>query len=249
MRLYVLFALLTSSMSYAAEVTLRAPCGSDPVPAYAQSGVQPAMNVSLSKNATARIDAPCADELGTSFKAIVVLSGSFRFNGDAAQLLARLGAVSKMKGLRYWSTTDKRWTELVPTSYALEQPGSKARSDFSAAELLNGKDVFFAQSDNRSGSEVTYRMRVTSGDKDRIIAQVQNVSPVKSFGFTVYEPGDVRNVHFLKRRSADIWDYYLVTAVKKTPFGTTEASLVNRAAALYRYMAGQRADEEPPLAP
>jgi hypothetical protein len=119
--------------------------------------------------------------------------------------------------------------------------------------MTTGKELYYAQKDNRSAGEVTYRMRLTTRGRDEITAQIQNVSPVRysvlGILVTAYEPGDVRTAHFLRRRSADVWDYYLVTATRQSPRGTNERSLVNRAAAVYRYVAGQRTDEEPPLAP
>ena len=83
---------------------------------------------------------------------------------------------------------------------------------------------------------------------DEITVQIRNLTPVKSFLVTAYAAGDLRTVHFLRRRSADVWDYYLVSAVRESLLPVPEASLANRAAAVYRYTAGQPTDEEPPLA-
>ncbi len=252
MRLFTLLVLVVSASGYAADSTPRtprAPCAHAPVPAYAPVGAQPAAGTWTGNGSGVRIDASCADELGIAFDALITLSGSFRFEGDRGQLLERLGAVSKMKGLRYWSTTDQQWTPLITRSYAVEQPGADARYDFSAAEMRDRKDVYFVQTDNRSRHEVTFRMRVTVEGPDRITAQIQNVSPVRYFMFTAYAPGDLRTAYFLRRRSGDVWDFYLVSAVRKMALGTNEASLLNRAAAAYRYVSGTRADQAPPLAP
>ena len=186
--------------------------------------------------------------MATPFRAIVTLSGSFRYAGDINGLLERLGAVSRMKGIRYWSVSDQRWAELILASRALEGLGGPARADFSAAELLSGKEVVYAQTDNRSDAEVTFRMRVTVRNRDEITVQIRNLTPVRSFLVTAYAAGDLRTVHFLRRRSADVWDYYLASAVRESWLSVQEASLANRAAAMYRYIAGQRTDEEPPLA-
>jgi hypothetical protein len=44
--------------------------------------------------------------------------------------------------------------------------------------------------------------------------------------------------------------YYTVTRLTgKLPFGVTGASMINRAVALYRYIAGIPTDLEPPAAP
>ena len=250
MRLLALFALLTSSVGLAAESAPRAPCDSPPVPAYAPVDTPPAVAAQLSKDGTARVAAPCAAELADGFDAVVVLSGSFRFQGDAKELLERLGALSKLQGLRYWSTTDRSWTQLIPKSHALDKvdKGYKPRADFSAAEMSAGNELFYSQSDNRSKHELTYRMRVTASGPDQIVVQARNITGFKGLVASV-APGDLRTVQFLRRRGKGIWDYYLVSAIRKTVIGTREASLINRASALYRYVAGQRIDAEPPLAP
>ena len=252
MRLLALYAVLASSvgLAAAAESAPRAPCDTPPVPAYAPVDTPPAVATQLPKDGTARIAAPCAAELADGFDAVVVLSGSFRFQGDARELLERLGALSRLQGLRYWSTTNRSWTELIPKSHALEKvdKGYRPRADFSAAEMSAGNELFYSQSDNRSKHELTYRMRVTASGPDQIVVQARNITGFKGLAASV-APGDLRTVQFLRRRGKGTWDYYLVSAIRKTVIGTREASLVNRANALYRHVTGQRIDAEPPLAP
>lgn len=249
MKLLMLFAVLASTSGYAAVPAPRAPCGTDPVPVYAAVGSPPAVAAQVPKNGTARVTAPCAADLGDAFDAVVVLAGHFAFKGNTAQMLERLGAVSKLQGLRYWSTTDREWKPFILKSEALEKVGNdlKPRGDFSAAEMAAGNELFYVQRDNRSERDLTYRMRVAA-DRDQIILQAQNTTGFSRLLARV-APGDLRTVTFLRRRPDGTWDYYLVTAVKKTVIGTTEASLVNRANALFRYVTGQRIDAEPPLAP
>jgi hypothetical protein len=250
MRPLALFALLASNITVAAVPALRAPCDSPPVPAYAPAGSAPAVVAHFPKDGTARVIAPCAADLADGFDAVVALSGSFSFKGEAGELLERLGGISKLQGLRYWSTTDKSWNEFITKSHALgkAEKGYRPRGDFSAAEMSAGNELFYAQSDNRSKREVTYRMRTTVRGPDQIVVQAQNITGFKSLLATV-APGDLRTVQFLRRRGKDTWDYYLVSAVRKSVIGTNEASLTNRANALYRYVTGQRIDAEPPLAP
>jgi hypothetical protein len=66
---------------------------------------------------------------------------------------------------------------------------------------------------------------------------------------TVFAPGELRTVHFFKRGSDDVWNYYLLTLANGARAQGQQSSLVNRAAALFRYVAGQQTDREPPLAP
>lgn len=245
----LLLTLLFPIACLAAEATPRAPCDSEPVPAYAAVGALPAVAARLPKNDTARVIAPCAADLSETFDAVVVLSGRFAFKGDANQLLERLGAISKLRGLRYWSITERSWEVLIPKAHALEKTdkGYAPRGDFSAAEMKGGHEVFYAQSDNRSKRELIYRLRVTA-TPDRIVAQARNITGFNVFLASV-APGDLRTVQFLLRRGNDTWDYYLVSAVKKAVIGTNEASLINRAHVLYGHASGQQIDAEPPLAP
>ncbi|MDB5864337.1 MAG: hypothetical protein JWO70_2143 [Betaproteobacteria bacterium] len=250
MKLFVLLTLFAPGIGFAAGIVPKAPCESAPVPAYAPAGSPPAVSAQVPKNKTARIEAPCAADLGDAFDAVVVLSGTFHSKADAGQLLERLGAISKIQGLRYWSTTDSKWEELIRSSYALEKAdkGYRRRSDFSGAEMATGNELFYAQTDNRSKRELVYRLQATAAGPDRIVVQTRNITGFNGFLASV-APGDLRTVQFLHRRANGTWDYYLASAVKKTVIGTSEASLVNRANALYRHVAGQNIEAEPPLAP
>ena len=70
---------------------------------------------------------------------LVALAGSFRYDGEIDGLLARIGAISAKKGVRYWSTTEKNWQMLVTDAFALSGPeASLRRADFKPAELAQG---------------------------------------------------------------------------------------------------------------
>jgi hypothetical protein len=147
-----------------------------------------------------------------------------------------------MQGIRYWSVTDEQWRVLVTRSTAVKSATSaERRADFSAAEMKQGRDLFFAQRDSRSTGEVVYRMRVLEAAPDRLVVESENVSPIRTFVFTWFKPGELR--------SAGVWHYYALTAVGAKQSDSNMRSLINRAAALYRYVSGQQTDHEPPLAP
>jgi hypothetical protein len=245
----LVLALVTCPAAAAAEDSLRAPCDSSPRPAYAPVGADPTLGVSSGKVSDLTIVAPCADGLRGGFRMIVALAGSFRDPGDASQLLARIGSPSSMKALRYWSVTDQKWTDLLKESSAVEdEKASRHRADFTAEEMRSGKELFYAQRDNR-GAQGVYRMRTTMSAPDRIIVQVENATAIRLLLFPIFNRGDLHTVFFLTRRSTDTWDFYLAMAARALPPGDAEPSLINRAAALYRYVAGQQTDKEPPLAP
>lgn len=241
--------LMISPGALAAEDVPRPPCGTTPNPPYAALGAQPNAGVWNGGNRAIRMTARC-NESAADFKLGVALSGTFRSESSADTLLEHIGAVSAMQGIRYWSVTDKRWRVLITQSAAVEgSPSAQRRADFSATEMKQRKDLFFAQRDSRSTGEVVYRMRVLEAAQDRAVVETENVSPVRTYVFNLFKPGELRTVHSLMRRSAGIWNYYLLTAIGAKQSASHEASLINRAAALYRYVAGQPTDQEPPLAP
>lgn len=160
--------------------------------------------------------------------------------------------MSNMQAIRYWSVSDKQWTRLLLKSSALsDRSAVQTRGDFSTAEMKNGQELYFAQTDNRFRQEAVYRMRVLATGSDEAAVEVENVTPIRvSVAFvsvTAFDPGELRTVHFLKRGPADVWSYYLLTAANGARAQSQQSSLVNRAAALYRYVAGQQTDREPPL--
>ena len=66
----------------------------------------------------------------------------------------------------------------------------------------------------------------------------------------VFAPGEVQTITFLDRDSKDVWRYYAVARTSKaaTLLPGSDASLINRAVAMFRYLAAIPADREPPAA-
>lgn len=157
-----------------------------------------------------------------------------------------------MRGTRYWSITDHRWETLITDSAAVEASNrDRRRADFSVAELKAGQDLYFVQQDNRSSGEVTYRMRIEDAGPDRFAITMENVSTASLFLFTLFEPGDLEATHIVQRLSPTSWGYYSLSGVRESGLlpGSQAASNVNRAAAIYRHIAGVPSDQNPPLAP
>jgi hypothetical protein len=249
MLLKFVFMMIMSPLVFAAEHPPQTPCGTAPNPPYAQADAQPNVRVWNGGDQRVRINAHC-NASAEDFKVVIGLAGALHFEGTADQLLARIGAVSQMQGIRYWSVTDKQWRVLVTRSGAVRSASAEEpRTDFSAAEMKQGRDLFFAQRDSRSTGQVVYRMRVLEFTPDRLAVESENVSPIKTFVFTWFRPGELRTVHFLTRLSAGVWNYYALTAVDAKQSDSHMSSLINRAAALYRYVVGQPTDQEPALAP
>ena len=192
----------------------------------------------------------CTGWQGPAQGLVVALAGGVWPGASAEQLLTRFGAVSAMAGIRYWSVSDRGWRVLVTESGAVGAPDGKARrGDFSAAELSAGRDLYFAQRDSRSSGDVIYRMRVRESTSDRLVVEVENVSPVRSFFVTVIGTGEMKSLYFLDRRGNGSWGLYALLSVNNTLPGANDASYVNRAVAFYRHFSGVATDGAPPLAP
>ncbi len=187
------------------------------------------------------------------FRTLVAVAGRFRHRGGAEDLLARLGAVSALTTVRYWSVSDKRWRTLVTEASALDGPdAAERRPDFGVAEMRAGTDLYFAQDDNRSTGDVVYRLRVREIAPDRLVAETENVGALRYLVVPLAGPGDLQALHFLERLGPEEWGYYGLarTGAGASPLtGGRAASHVNRAAALFRHLAGLPTDRGPPAAP
>jgi len=108
--------------------------------------------------------------------------------------------------------------------------------------MKSGHDLYFAQQDNRTSEEVVYRMKVRDLAADRFVVAVDNVTPVRSFMLTLFDPDDLQSVHFVERESPGVYRFYgLAFAGESLPssLALPEASYVNRALALYGHLSGR----------
>jgi hypothetical protein len=111
------------------------------------------------------------------------------------------------------------------------------RADFSPAEVRSGKDLYFAQSGNRSAGSVVYRRRAMDAGQSRIAIAVENVASVRLMSITLFPPGSVQTVHILERQSDGGWGYYNLTRTRASSSllsGGFAPSRVNRAVTFYR---------------
>jgi hypothetical protein len=184
-------------------------------------------------------------------KLIVALAGSFRFNGPISQLLERVGAISTLRTVRYWSTTDKKWRPLANGASALADSNkSNRRADFSAADLIKNARLFYWEDDSRSG-EIVYRLNILESTPDSAVIASENITAVRKFFVTLFKPGALQSTVFIQRLSTGLFGIYMLS---RTDEGTSvlaaghDSSYVNRAAAFYRQIAGIKTDQEPPAA-
>jgi hypothetical protein len=238
-----LIVVALAGTAVAAEMGVVPPCGATPVPDYAAVDAQPAIKVISDTELAAWRPAPCVVWTAKEDGVLVALAGRFHFNGTTDDLLKRFGAISSLKGLQYWSVTDGGWRTLIASASALDAPDSgHSRADFTLAEMKSGHDLYFAQQDNRTSEEVVYRMKVRDLAADRFVVAVENVTPVRSFMLTLFDPDDLQSVHFVERESPGLYRFYgLAFAGESLPssLALPEASYVNRALALYGHLTGK----------
>jgi len=222
------------------------PCDTGPEPNYPAVNAVPNAEVWLD----AAWQAPaCLGWPEAKAGVLVAFAARFRHAGSADDLLRRFGAVSRLAAVRYWSTTEMRWNPLFVKAQALE--GETPRNDFTMDELRQGKLLRFAQRDNRLPITTVQGISVRLAQADRLQVEIRNAEPVELLFITVADAGDLRTMHLLARESGDTWTYYSITRVSAAAGilgGRNEKSWINRAAALYRHIAGLPTDMEPPVA-
>jgi hypothetical protein len=183
---------------------------------------------------------------------MVSLKGSFRFDGSMSALLTRVGTISVLPNVMYWSVTDQEWGPIAHAASALNGPDPKSRRrDFGPAELVSGANLYYWEDDVRSG-EIVYRLKVLESTPDRSVIANDNITPVRRFFITLFEPGALQSVLFIQRIRPGVFG---ADILNRTGEGTSvlvgghEQSFVNRASALFRQLAGIKTDQEPPAAP
>jgi hypothetical protein len=73
------------------------------------------------------------------------------------------------------------------------------------------------------------------------VVAIENVSPVRRFMLTLFNPGDLQSLHFLEREGPNVWNYCGLAWAGETTaslLAVPEASYVNRPMALYRHFVG-----------
>ena len=248
----MLLAILFCPPSSYAQIGPQPPCGSDPVPQYPiffDSAVTKAWH--KSELGDDWKPPACTDWTSASFATLVTIAARFRYTSDAEDLLRRVGAISQLSGMRYWSTTHKQWQTLILDAHALTGPQlGHWRKDFNPDEMSEGKVFYFEQEDNLSGKAL-YRMRIAEASSIRLVVQIENVSTIHYFLVPLFRPGEVQSMYILDRESEDIWRFYSIVRTGSNSnrlLTGNESSAINRAVAFYRHLAGIPTNQEPPAA-
>lgn len=251
--LIVLATILGGEASGRADAGPQPPCGNQPFPPYPDLEESPAVRA-WDRAASGRDWTPpaCTGWTDPGFTTMVAVVARFRHSSGAEGLLRRIGAISGLSGIRYWSTTHKRWQTLIIDAHALsDATGARRREDFSPEEMAEGRTLYFQQEDNLTGTAI-YRMRIRSASPDRLVVDTENTGAVRYLLMPVFRPGDMQSITFLDRESEHVWRYYGILRTGRSASrlaAGSEASSINRAVAFYRYLAGIPTDKEPPASP
>ena len=182
---------------------------------------------------------------------LVATAARFRYASGADGLRRRLGAVSGMSGMLYWSTTQQRWQPLILDAYVVsDAAGEKRRQDFAPEEIAEGRVLYLQQEDQLFGKGI-YRVRIRAASADRLAFEMENTSTLRYLMVPIFQPGEMQSICFLDRESHDVWRYYSLARARGEVgplLSGHKASFINRAVALYRYLAGIPLDQEPPAA-
>jgi hypothetical protein len=239
----IVVMLLSAGLASAADKNPQPPCGTLPVPGYGAVDAGPAVQVISGSDLAAWKPPSCMGWPAQDDGVLVALAGRFAYKGSTDDLLKRFGAISTLKGLKYWSVTDGGWRTLITSAESLDAPESgHSRPDFTLAEMKSGKDLYFAQQDNRTSEEVVYRMQVRDLSANGFVVAVENVTPVRSYMLTLFDPGELLSVQFVERESPGVYGYYGLAFAGESlasSIALPQASYVNRALALYGQLTGK----------
>jgi hypothetical protein len=243
--------LLCQAAAYA-QPRPQPPCGTEPVPPYPSLDDSPTVKFWSGSDLGRDWKPPaCTGWAEPGFSTLITTAARFRYTGGVEGLLSRIGAISDLAGMRYWSVTHKQWQTLIVSAHALTGPQpSRRRQNFTLDEMKGGKVLYLEQTDNLSGAS-TYRMHIAEVSADRLVFDIENVGAIRYLFLTLFDPGEMQWIYFLDRESEDVWRYYGIvrTGRNASRLATEhESSSINRAVAFYRTLAGIPTDQEPPAA-
>lgn len=248
----VLYLLLPLPAIASAEEKFWPSCATPSRPTHSPIGEPPQVRVWKGANVLAEWpQAGCVGRASADVRMLIALAGRFREEGGVNAIASRFGQVSMFLNVRYWSVSEGQWEPLSLAASALDGPDlSRRRENFTGDEVKSGRDLFFALQDYRSAEEVIYRLRAREARSERLVIEIENVTPVRFYLFQLFQPGDLRSIYFLDLRAPGVWDYYSLLIAGGESYllrGSYEKSYINRAAALFRHVAGILTEGDIPL--
>jgi hypothetical protein len=113
---------------------------------------------------------------------------------EGAFLRTRIGAISELKGIRYWSTTHKENLDRRCICDQLSNAGK--RRWISRRMKSEGANVCFQQTDNLSGKRYTGYI---SGTPDRLVIETENLTTMCHMLYPLFHPGELQTIYFRPR--------------------------------------------------
>jgi hypothetical protein len=233
-------------------------CAGDAFPGFASAGANPLVNLVQGKASKNWQPPDCIPWVKKPARFLVSTGGRFSHSGDTNTLLSRFANASAMTDIRYWSVTRQAWKPLFTAAYAVETDTDTEtdteikREDFSIDELTTGSIVYLRQKEAYLPAALVMEMRVLERTPGRLVITMANTAPVRWMMTRVIDSGDYEFYYLLEREDASTWRFYNVSRLVGGGLAMTflpDESLINRAAAIFRYIAGYTTDTEPPLAP
>lgn len=178
-----------------------------------------------------------------NFDLAMMLSARGRFiNKNGAEgVLKRIASVSSLSGLPYWSTSRQKWTTFIDKSQALSQPmPDETRDDFSPDELKVGESFYYSQDQKTTAGTIIYRFTIRERSGHQVMITMENASPIRFFRIPVMAAGATQYMLNFEQLSDNQWSYHGQAGIKRgfhELLPGREASLANRAAAIFYYFA------------
>jgi hypothetical protein len=249
----LLAAAVVNSVAAASDRTIQPACLSGGVsPVFPPLNAAPiAQATRVTSDHAPPAGASCFEKSDSAATWITVASTVQTSDGQNA-FIERFGSVSKLLTVRYWSTSEQKWRPLVLSASAIASTNATTpRADYSLAELMTGEDRYYSVTDSRSGRAVTYRLRLWPSPPTGLVVEIANVDAIRQWGITLYAPGGLHTLYFLRKQSPDAWAYYSITRILPNSFLAEghDKSFINRAVAVYRHIVGLPTDADPPSAP
>ena len=230
------------------------PCAGLPVPGFPAAGAPPAVQLWHPADLPEGWKPPACTGLAPPAGSLfVALAGSFRHDGDATSLLARVGAVSTHTSMVYWDVGSVAWAPILEDASALSGPDPEARrADFSPDELHAGARLDVLYDDSDPPGSVVYQTEIVAAGPDGFTLVTHNLTSMTLMGISVAEPADISSMLVIERTAPGVFAQYTLTAIDLASMAAvlvSDATHLNRAVGSFRFVAGIPGDRDPPVVP
>jgi len=226
------------------------PCGGQSHQSFASLGEPPAVQVwEVDELPSDWRPAACSGIERRDGAVLVAVAGRFESPLDGRQLLAKLGTVSEHTTIDYWSVSDRRWRPLLEEAYALKGPDRQlARGDFTFAELESGKTLHLLYDDAEPVGPVVNSVEIVAVDDASFTITSRNLTTARLIGLPIAAPGDISSYLSVEHEGDDVYRYFALHSSALSMPLLRKSNQINRAVAVYHYIAGIDTDQRPAVA-